>query len=74
MEDRNIQEQIHQDVRDLLETLSEEQRLVVKMRIERDMSFQECRRNGRLHNTALGRMRYALINLRKAMDERGVCA
>ena len=41
MEDRMIQEQIHQDVRDLLETLPEEQRLVVKMRIERDMSFQE---------------------------------
>ena len=36
MEDRMIQEQIHQDVRDLLETLPTEQQLVVKMRIERD--------------------------------------
>ncbi len=66
MEDRMIQEQIHQDVRDLLETLPEEQRLVVKMRIERDMSFQEIAdETGVSINTALGRMRYALINLRK---------
>jgi RNA polymerase sigma-70 factor (ECF subfamily) len=73
MEDRMIQEQIHQDVRDLLETLPQEQRLVVKMRIERDMSFQEIAdETGVSINTALGRMRYALINLRKAMDERGV--
>ena len=73
MEDRMIQEQIHQDVRDLLETLPEEQRLVVKMRIERDMSFQEIAdETGVSINTALGRMRYALINLRKVMDERGV--
>jgi len=73
MEDRMIQEQIHQDVRDLLETLPEEQRLVVKMRIERDMSFQEIAdETGVSINTALGRMRYALINLRTAMDERGV--
>ena len=73
MEDRMIQEQIHQDVRDLLETLPEEQRLVVKMRIERDMSFQEIAdETGVSINTALGRMRYALINLRKAMEERGV--
>ena len=63
MEDRMIQEQIHQDVRDLLETLPEEQRLVVKMRIERDMSFQEIAdETGVSINTALGRMRYALIN------------
>jgi RNA polymerase sigma-70 factor (ECF subfamily) len=73
MEDRMIQEQIHQDVRDLLKTLPEEQRLVVKMRIERDMSFQEIAdETGVSINTALGRMRYALINLRKAMDGRGV--
>ena len=73
MEDRMIQEQIHQDVRDLLETLPEEQRLVVKMRIERDMSFQEIAdETGVSINTALGRMRYALINLRKAVDESGV--
>ncbi|MFZ9055265.1 MAG: RNA polymerase sigma factor [Flavobacteriales bacterium] len=72
-EDRIIQDQIHQDVRDLLETLPEEQRLVVQMRIERDMSFQEIAdETGVSINTALGRMRYALINLRKAMEEQGV--
>lgn len=72
-EDRIIQDQIHQDVRDLLDTLPEEQQLVVRMRIERDMSFQEIAdETGVSINTALGRMRYALINLRKVMDERGV--
>lgn len=72
-EDRIIQDQIHQDVRDLLDTLPEEQQLVVRMRIERDMSFQEIAdETGVSINTALGRMRYALINLRKVMDERGI--
>lgn len=73
MEDRMIQEQIHQDVRDLLETLPEEQRLVVKMRIERDMSFQEIAdETGVSINTALGRMRYALINLRRMVEDQNL--
>lgn len=72
-EDRIIRDQIHQDVRDLLETLPEEQRAVVHMRIERELSFQEIAdETGVSINTALGRMRYALINLRRAMDESGI--
>lgn len=72
-EDRIIRDQIHQDARDLLETLPEEQRAVVHMRIEREMSFQEIAdETGVSINTALGRMRYALINLRRAMDESGI--
>ena len=72
-EDRIIRDQIHQDVRDLLETLPEEQRGVVHMRIERELSFQEIAdETGVSINTALGRMRYALINLRRAMDESGI--
>ncbi|MDA0912477.1 MAG: sigma-70 family RNA polymerase sigma factor [Bacteroidetes bacterium] len=72
-EDQIIQDQIHQDVRDLLETLPEEQQIVVRMRIERDMSFQEIAdETGVSINTALGRMRYALINLRKSMEEQGI--
>ncbi len=72
-EDRIIRDQIHQDARDLLETLPEEQRAVVHMRIERELSFQEIAdETGVSINTALGRMRYALINLRRAMDESGI--
>ena len=72
-EDKMIQDQIHQDVRDLLDCLPEEQREVVHMRIERELSFQEIAdETGVSINTALGRMRYALINMRRAMEERGV--
>lgn len=72
-EDRIIQEQIHQDVRDLIVLLPEEQQEVVRMRIEREMSFQEIAdETGVSINTALGRMRYALINLRKSIEERGI--
>jgi RNA polymerase sigma-70 factor (ECF subfamily) len=43
------------------------------MRIERELSFQEIAdETGVSINTALGRMRYALINMRRAMEERGV--
>lgn len=72
-EDRIIQEQIHQDVRDLIVLLPEEQQEVVRMRIEREMSFQEIAdETGVSINTALGRMRYALINLRKSIEEQGI--
>jgi RNA polymerase sigma factor (sigma-70 family) len=72
-EDQMIQDQIHQDVRDLLECLPEEQREVVHMRIERELSFQEIAdETGVSINTALGRMRYALINMRRTMEEQGV--
>jgi RNA polymerase sigma-70 factor (ECF subfamily) len=43
------------------------------MRIERELSFQEIAdETGVSINTALGRMRYALINMRRVMEERGV--
>ncbi len=72
-EDQMIQDQIHQDVRELLDCLPEEQREVVHMRIERELSFQEIAdETGVSINTALGRMRYALINMRREMEERGV--
>ena len=72
-EDQMIQDQIHRDVRDLLDCLPDEQREVVQMRIERELSFQEIAdETGVSINTALGRMRYALINMRRAMEERGV--
>ncbi len=69
-ENRIIKEQISADVRGLVEELPEEQKEVLKMRIYNDMSFNEISENtGVSINTALGRMRYALINLRKIIEK-----
>lgn len=65
-----IQEQIFDDVRELVNELPEEQKEVLIMRMYRDMSFKEisdC--TGVSINTALGRMRYALINMRKLIEK-----
>lgn len=65
-----IKEQIDSDVIKLLEELPEDQKDVLKMRIFQDMSFKEIAENtGVSINTALGRMRYALINLRKLIEK-----
>jgi RNA polymerase sigma-70 factor (ECF subfamily) len=65
-----IQEQIFADVRDLVNELPEEQKEVLIMRMYRDMSFKEISENtGVSINTALGRMRYALINMRKLIEK-----
>lgn len=73
VEDRIISEQIEQDVRRLIEHLPEEQREVVMMRYYSGMSFQEIAdQTGVSINTALGRMRYALINLRKMIAENDI--
>jgi len=65
-----IKEQIHADVKELINELPEEQKQVLKMRIYNDMSFNEISENtGVSINTALGRMRYALINLRKLIEK-----
>ncbi|MCH3884850.1 RNA polymerase sigma factor [Tenacibaculum aquimarinum] len=69
-EKRMVKEQISADVRELIEELPEEQKEVLKMRIYNDMSFNEISENtGVSINTALGRMRYALINLRKIIEK-----
>ncbi|CAA0202800.1 RNA polymerase ECF-type sigma factor [Tenacibaculum maritimum] len=65
-----IKEQVLREVRCLIEELPEEQKEVLKMRIYNDMSFNEISENtGVSINTALGRMRYALINLRKIIEK-----
>ncbi|MGB5364014.1 MAG: sigma-70 family RNA polymerase sigma factor [Aureibaculum sp.] len=65
-----IKDQIHFDVRRIIEELPEDQKEVLIMRIYRDMSFKEISEStGVSINTALGRMRYALINLRKIIDK-----
>ena len=69
-EKKIIKEQIHADVRELINELPEEQKEVLVMRIYNDMSFNEISEiTGVSINTALGRMRYALINLRKLIEK-----
>ncbi len=71
VEDRLVAEQIEDDVRKLVEFLPEEQREVVVMRYFNNMSFKEISESTDVSiNTALGRMRYALINLRKMIKEK----
>lgn len=73
IEDKIIIEQIHKDVKKLIEYLPEEQKEVLKMRHYADMSFKEIADQTNVSiNTALGRMRYALINLRKIVDEKSI--
>lgn len=70
VEKQIITEQIYKDVKDLVELLPENQREVLEMRIFKDMSFKEIAETTDVSiNTALGRMRYALINLRKLAVE-----
>ena len=73
VEDNIISEQIEADVRRLVEHLPDEQREVVKLRYFSGLSFQEIAdQTGVSINTALGRMRYALINLRKMIAENNI--
>ena len=73
VEDNIISEQIEADVRRLVEHLTDEQREVVKLRYFSGLSFQEIADQTEVSiNTALGRMRYALINLRKMIAENNI--
>ena len=72
-EQRIIKSQTHAKVRRLVDMLPPEQREVVILRHYADMSFKEIAQLTRVSiNTALGRMRYALINIRKMIEEREV--
>lgn len=69
-EQQLIKSQAHQKVRELVDRLPPEQREVVILRHYADMSFKEIAALTRVSiNTALGRMRYALINIRKMIAE-----
>ena len=73
IEERLITEQIHKDVKKLIDYLPKEQREVLVMRHYGDMSFKDIAEVTNVSiNTALGRMRYALINLRKLVDEKNI--
>jgi RNA polymerase sigma factor (sigma-70 family) len=68
-----IKSQVEDDVRRLIEELPEDQKQVLVMRMYNDMSFKEISdKTGVSINTALGRMRYALINLRKVIDKHNI--
>jgi len=68
-----MKSQTHQKIRKLVDALPPEQREVVILRHYADMSFKEISQLTRVSiNTALGRMRYALINIRKMIEEREV--
>lgn len=70
IEHKLIKNQIHDDVRKLIRQLPEEQRKVLVLRHYSNMSFKEIAdKTGVSINTALGRMRYALINMRRLAEE-----
>ena len=65
-----IEEQVVEDLQKLIVELPDEQKDVLTMRLYKDMSFKEIAEStGVSINTALGRMRYAIINLRKLIKE-----
>jgi RNA polymerase sigma-70 factor (ECF subfamily) len=71
VEENLVYEQILSEVRGLVDSLPEEQKEVVLLRHYAGLSFKEIAEQTNVSiNTALGRMRYALINMRKIMDER----
>jgi RNA polymerase sigma factor (sigma-70 family) len=66
-----MRSQVHDRIRKLVDSLPAEQREVVILRHYADMSFKEISQLTRVSiNTALGRMRYALINIRRMVEER----
>lgn len=72
IENTIVNRQILSDVRRLMEFLPDEQREVVYMRFYQDLSFKEiAEQTGVSINTSLGRMRYAILNLRRMAEKNG---
>ena len=72
-EDDMVQGEVEQTIRSLIELLPEEQREVVRLRYYSKLSFSEIAETTDVSiNTALGRMRYALINLRRMIKEKNI--
>ena len=73
IEDTLVENQIIQDVRMLIEELPEDQKQVILLRHYGELSFKEIAEQTDVSiNTALGRMRYALINLRKLIEQKNL--
>ncbi len=69
IEDEMIEDQIHKDVRKVIDYLPQEQKEIIYLRHFKEMSFKDIAEAKDISiNTALGRMRYALINLRKIIE------
>ena len=65
-----VQDQVVKDLQKLVQELPEDQKEVLIKRLYHDMSFKEIAENTNVSiNTALGRMRYAIINLRKLIEQ-----
>ena len=72
-EDEMVHSEIEQTIRQLIDLLPEEQQEVVRLRYYSKLSFQEIADQTEVSiNTALGRMRYALINLRRMIQEKNL--
>ena len=73
IENQLISDQVSNDLRQLVEELPGDQKEVLMMRLYQDMSFKEIALMTNVSiNTSLGRMRYALINLKKMLEERNI--
>ncbi|MBN2485527.1 MAG: sigma-70 family RNA polymerase sigma factor [Bacteroidales bacterium] len=73
IEDHMVNSQISREIRQLVQELPQDQKEVVILRHYCDMSFKEIADHTNVSiNTALGRMRYALINLRKLVEEKNL--
>ena len=73
VEDQLVYSQILSEVKDLVKELPEDQQQVIYMRHYLDLSFKEIAELTDVSiNTALGRMRYALINLRKLVEKKNL--
>ena len=73
VEDTIMQNQIDSDMMKVLKLLPKEQCDIIQLRFFKNMSFKEIsKKRGISINTALGRMRYAITNMRKIVKERGV--
>ncbi len=73
VEKQIVKDQVESDLRKLISELPDDQREVLMMRIYKDMSFKEISEiTGVSINTALGRMRYAIINLRKIISKHNI--
>ena len=73
IEELIIETQIHADLSILIDELPKNQKEVLRMRLFQEMSFKDIgEQTGVSINTALGRMRYAILNLRKLIEERNL--
>ncbi len=73
IEDELVRSEVNSNILELVESLPESQKKIIEMRHYMGLSFKEIAEETNVSiNTALGRMRYALINLRKLVEEKNI--